>query len=93
MHGGELWSGSAGQLRSWAVSERREEGTGRNQGRRRAREKVWVFGGVLLGWKADRIFPLRRSRTARAGARVRVSQGGWTGDEQSHSVDLIDPTE
>jgi hypothetical protein len=47
----------------------------------------------LLGWKADRIFPLRRSRTARAGARVRVSQGGWTGDEQSHSVDLIDPTE
>jgi hypothetical protein len=84
--GGELWSGSAGQLRSWSVLERKEEGTGGNQGGRRARVK-----GGFFCWKADRIFPLRRSRTARA--RVRVNQGGWTEDEQSHSVDLIDPTE
>jgi hypothetical protein len=35
--GGELWSGSAVQLRSWSISERMEEGTGEKKGRERRR--------------------------------------------------------
>lgn len=50
--GGELWSRSVGQLRSWSVLERKEEGTGGNQRGSRDRGRR----GVFLGWKADRIF-------------------------------------
>jgi hypothetical protein len=68
--------------------ERKEEGTGGNQEKRR---RVRGEKGCFFCWRADRIF--RCVEAEQQKARVRVNQGGWTGDEQSHSLDLIDPTE
>jgi hypothetical protein len=47
--GGELWSGSAVQLRSWSVSERKEEGTGeKGEERGEEEERCVVFAGELI---------------------------------------------